>query len=78
MPNLPVIRSKDFLKHLIAFGCEEVSVRGSHHKLRYPFTGKVTVVPVHGGEDTKKAMFAAILNQLGIDIDAFLLHVNNR
>lgn len=72
MPKLPVIRAKDFLKHLLRYGCEEVSVRGSHHKVYNPGSGMVTVIAVHSGEDLKKAMFAAILSQLGIDVDEFL------
>jgi predicted RNA binding protein YcfA (HicA-like mRNA interferase family) len=72
MPRLPVMRSKDFLKSLIAFGCEEISVNGSHHKVVYPATGKVAPVPVHKGEDMNRGFLAGILAQLGIDVDEFL------
>ena len=72
MPNLPVLRAKDFLKHLISFGCEEVGVNGSHHKVHNPESGMTTVVAVHGGIDLKKSMLAAALKQLGIDINEFL------
>jgi len=66
------MRSKDFLKSLIAFGCDEISVSGSHHKVVYPTTGKVAPVPVHGGEDMNRGFLADILKQLGIDTDEFL------
>jgi len=72
MPKLPILRAKDFLKYLIAFGCEEVSVRGSHHKVYNPESGMTTVVSVHSGIDLKKSMLAGILNQLGIDVEEFL------
>jgi mRNA interferase HicA len=71
MPKSPVLRSGDFLKRLERYGCVVVSVRGSHHKVRNPETGKTSVVPMHGGTDLKKALLAVILTQLGIDADEF-------
>ena len=78
MPKLPLMRTKDFLKTLIAFGCEEVHVHGSHHKVLYLETGMASVVAVHGGEDLQRYMFAAILKQLGIDVDEFLNFIEHK
>ncbi|MCL2494045.1 MAG: type II toxin-antitoxin system HicA family toxin [Oscillospiraceae bacterium] len=75
MPDIPVMRSKDFLKCLLRFGCEEIHVRGSHHKLYYPETGLAAPVAVHGGKDITKAVFIGTLKQLGIDVDEFLAFI---
>ena len=77
MPKLPAMRSKDFLKRLKAFGCNEVSVNGSHHKVVNPSNGKTSHVPVHSGADMNKGLFSAILKQLGIDVDEFLAFIKN-
>ena len=72
MPKIPVIKAKAFRGHLIDYGCVEVSVRSSHHKIRNPQNGKVTVLTIHTGKDIDKGAFSSTLNQLGIDIDEFL------
>ena len=72
MPRLPIMKSKDFLKALLAYGCIKVSIRGSHHKIMYPPTNMVSIIPVHAGEDTPPGLFTKILKDLGIDINDFL------
>jgi predicted RNA binding protein YcfA (HicA-like mRNA interferase family) len=37
--------------------------------------GRVTVIPVHKGREIKKGLFIAILKQLQIDIDAFIVFI---
>ena len=70
MPKIPIVKGKDFLKMLDKYGCDPVSVRGSHHKVFNPKTNKTSVVTVHGGQDLDKGSLKGILNQL--DIDDFL------
>lgn len=77
MPNFPSIRAKDFLRLLLKYGCVEVGVRGSHHKIKNPSNGKITVIPVHSNRDLKKPLLIAILQQLGIDADDFLTFIQN-
>ncbi len=72
MPEIPVISAKHFLKTLLLIGCEEVSIKGSHHKVRNILNGKITVVPVHSNVDLKKGLFSKILKQLDIDIEEFI------
>jgi predicted RNA binding protein YcfA (HicA-like mRNA interferase family) len=72
VPKLPVIKAKDFLRELLAFGCEVVAVNGSHHKVRNVKNGKTATIPIHGGKDLKKGLFPAILKDLDIDINGFL------
>jgi len=76
MPKIPVIKAKDFRDFVVAYGCEEVSIRSSHHKIRNPQNGQVSVVTIHTGKDMDKGAFASTLNQLGIDIDDFLNFIN--
>lgn len=75
MPDVPVIKSQDFYSCLIKYGCELISIKGSHHKIRYMANGRVTVIPVHKGREIKKGLFIAILKQLQIDIDAFIVFI---
>ena len=55
MPKIPAMRSKEFLRQLKRFGCEELRVSGSHHRILYPKTGEESTVVVHGSEEHKKA-----------------------
>lgn len=75
MPKIPVIKAKDFYSFLIKYGCREISVRGSHHKIYNPNTNKTSVVSIHSGQDVDKGSFAGILSQLEIDIDEFIRFV---
>ena len=77
MPSLPVIPAKDLIDYLLKFGCVQVSVKGSHHKIEYPASGKRTPIPVHGNRDVDKAFLKAILSQLGIDVSEFLKFIKN-
>ena len=72
MPKIPIIKAKDFLKRLLDYGCVEVGVRGSHHKIHNPNTNRTSTVAVHGGDDLDKGSFSGILGQLGIDVDDFI------
>jgi predicted RNA binding protein YcfA (HicA-like mRNA interferase family) len=72
MPEIPIISAKRFLAALLKYGCVAISINGSHHKVKNPKNGKVSVVPIHGNGDLKRALFVAVLNQLEIDIYDFL------
>jgi len=69
MPKIPVIKAKAFRGHLIDYGCVEVSVRSSHHKIRNPQNGKVTVLTIHTGKDIDKGAFSS----LGLYLNPVLL-----
>ncbi len=77
MPKIPRIKAKDFFKYLIKFDCTEVSVNGSHHKVRNSKNGKISVVAIHTNEIISPGMFSAILKQLEIDINEFITYINN-
>ena len=77
MPKIPVVKAKVFLKILAKYGCEEVSIRGSHHKIFNPRTNMTSIVTVHGGQDLGKGSFSGVLSQLGIDVEDFLEFMKN-
>ena len=77
MPKIPIVKAYDFLNLIVKYGCEKISVRGSHHKMFNPQTGKTSIVSIHGGCDVDKGSFAGALSQLGIDIDDFLDFMKN-
>ena len=77
MNRLPVISAKDFYKLLLAYGCEPLSSNGSHFKVRYPGSGRVAPVPVHGNRDIKREFMKDILWELGIDVSEFLEFMQN-
>ena len=72
MPSLPTMKAKDFHKFLLKYGCEHVSVRGSHYKVLNPASGEHSTVPIHSGKDLKKGTLAGILKKLGIDAEDFV------
>jgi len=72
MNKPPIISGKEFHRFLLAYGCEHVSSRGSHFKVRYPKSGKVAPIPVHGNRDIRRDFMRDILMELGIDVDEFL------
>ena len=76
MPKIPIIKAKDFFKYITRFGCTEVSIRGSHHKIRNDKDGKISVIAIHSNEDLYPAMFQKILKQLDIDINEFIDFIN--
>jgi predicted RNA binding protein YcfA (HicA-like mRNA interferase family) len=72
MDKLPVITASELRRLLIRYGCVERSVKGSHHKIFNPKTGRTSVIAVHGGRDLDRGAFDAILEQLGVEIEEFI------
>jgi predicted RNA binding protein YcfA (HicA-like mRNA interferase family) len=72
MHKIPVVKAKDFYSLLIKYGCEAVSIRSSHYKIRNPKNGRVSVITIHSGKDYDKGAFSSTLGQLGINLDDFL------
>ena len=57
------MKDKDLYKLLLQNGWQEVSVKGSHHKLRKG--NKTEMIPVHG-KDVPKGLLNAILKRTGL------------
>ena len=78
MPKIPVIKAKDFFKYIKKFNCTEISIRGSHHKIKNNINGKISVVAIHSNEDLYPSMFQVILKQLDIDINDFINFIDKK
>ena len=76
MPKVPRIKAKDFFRYLLKYDCTEVSIRGSHHKIRNNKNNRVSIVAIHNSEIIYPAMFLAILKQLEIDTNDFINFIN--
>ena len=57
------MKDKDLYKLLLKNGWQEVSVKGSHHKLKKG--DKTEMIPVHG-KDVPKGLLNAILKRTGL------------
>ncbi|MCL2160003.1 MAG: type II toxin-antitoxin system HicA family toxin [Oscillospiraceae bacterium] len=68
MPKLPIVKGKDFYDYLVKYGCDPISSKGSHFKVKNPGTRISATVPIHSGKDLGKGLFAGILTQLAIAI----------
>ena len=77
MPKIPIVKAKIFFKYLTKYGCDEISIRDSHHKLFNPVTNMTSIFAIHGDQDVDKGSFSSILKQLGIDVDDFLEFIEN-
>ena len=57
MPKIPIVKAKDFLKYLLRYGCELVSVKGSHHKILNKSNKQISILPIHSNKDLAPALF---------------------
>lgn len=60
MSRLPSVTGKKLIASLKRLGFTVIRIKGSHHYLRHA-DGRVTVVPVHAGEDIGRGLLAKIL-----------------
>lgn len=72
MPRIPRIKAKDFFKYLTKYDCTEISINGSHHKIKNNKNNKISVVAIHSSEILAPGLFSSILKQLEIDINDFI------
>lgn len=74
MTRLPSISGRKLIAALKRLGFEVVRIRGSHHYLQHP-DGRVSVVPVHAGEDIGRGLLAKILRDTEITEAALRKHL---
>ena len=60
MTRLPSITGRKLIAALKRMGFQVVRIKGSHHFMQHP-DGRVTLVPVHSGEDIGRGLLAKIL-----------------
>jgi predicted RNA binding protein YcfA (HicA-like mRNA interferase family) len=69
--NLKPIPAKKVIKLLNKIGFEVVRQRGSHIILKHP-DGRVTVVPLHPGEDIGRGLLSKIIKDTRMTREKFL------
>jgi predicted RNA binding protein YcfA (HicA-like mRNA interferase family) len=69
--KLPVLKPREAVKLLTAFGFVEVRQRGSHKQFRHA-DGRATTVPFHQGRDISPVLLRKIARDIGLTVDAFL------
>ena len=70
MTRAPRVTGKQIVAALSRAGFVVERVRGSHHFLRHP-DGRVTVVPIHGGEITGPGLPTSILRTCELTVEEF-------
>ncbi len=70
MARLPRLSGKEVIAALQRAGFEVARVKGSHHFLRHA-DGRVTVVPVHAGEQIGPGLLTKILRDCDLTREAF-------
>lgn len=69
--SLRPVKAEKVIKILIKIGFKPVRRRGSHVILRRE-DGRVTVVPVHKGEEIGRGLLRKIIKDAGLSRDDFL------
>ena len=69
MPKPPIASGPQVRRALEKTGFEFVRQTGSHAIMANPGTGRVAVIPMHGGRDLQPWTINSILDQAGISAD---------
>lgn len=69
--SLKPISANQLIKILAAVGFTPVRRRGSHVILRHA-DGRITVVPVHEGEEIGKGLLSKIIKEAGLTREKYL------
>jgi predicted RNA binding protein YcfA (HicA-like mRNA interferase family) len=70
MTKLPRLDGREVIKALDNGGFRVIRVRGSHHLLKHA-DGRITTVPVHGGEIIGPGLLSRILRDCNLTRDEF-------
>ncbi|MCI2429903.1 type II toxin-antitoxin system HicA family toxin [Candidatus Acetothermia bacterium] len=76
MARLPVVTAREVIHALERVGFRVVRRRGSHVRLKH-LDGRVTSVPVHGGEDIDRWLLKKILRDVQLSAEEFLRLIKN-
>ncbi len=69
--KLPRVSGAKVVRALLRAGFREAHVRGSHHYLHHPITGRIVTVPVHSGGEIAPKTLQSILAQVGLTVEEF-------
>ena len=69
--RLPSLRARDIIKVLNKLGFVELRQTGAHKFFKHP-DGRVTVIPVHPGNDLGRGLLRQILREIEMQPEEFL------
>jgi predicted RNA binding protein YcfA (HicA-like mRNA interferase family) len=70
MSNFPTVQAKDFIKVIEGLGFYLERQKGSHAIYKNGQGARV-VVPIHSGKDLKQGTLGGMLQDIGLDREAF-------
>ena len=70
-PRLRMFKAKELKQALKQLGFIEIRQRGSHLFFEHP-DGRITSLPIHGGNDIGRGLFRQILREIDMTPDEFL------
>jgi predicted RNA binding protein YcfA (HicA-like mRNA interferase family) len=71
MSQLPVLKSSEVVRILLAMGFVEVRQRGSHKQFR-DSKGRCTTVPFHQARDISPPLLRQIAKDIGMSAEEFI------
>ncbi len=72
MPKLPIISGKELIKILKRMGFKEIRRKGSHVLMEHE-DKRITVVPIHSGENIGKGLLNKIIKEdLKMTVEEFI------
>jgi predicted RNA binding protein YcfA (HicA-like mRNA interferase family) len=71
MPRTPILKAREVIRRLEAWGFVETRQKGSHKRFQHP-DGRATTVPVHAGRDIAPSLLQLIVQQAELTMQEFL------
>ena len=71
MSRLPTLSARKVCRVLENLGFEPIRQKGSHIFYRHP-DGRLTVIPMHQGEDLGRGLLRSIIREIEISRDEFM------
>ncbi len=72
MSILPILSARAIVSKLTRAGFYHVYTKGSHYYFKHSTSGRITVVPFHGGQDIGRGLLSKIIKQAGLTIKDFI------
>jgi predicted RNA binding protein YcfA (HicA-like mRNA interferase family) len=69
--SVPVLKPREVIALLEAYGFFEVRQRGSHKQFRH-LDGRCTTVPFHGGRDISSTLLRKIARDVRLTVEEFI------
>ncbi len=77
MSKLPIVSAKELEKLLFRLGFAEIRQKGSHKFYKH-IDGRYTTIPHHPGEDLSRPLIRAVLRQIDLDAEEYILMLKQK